>query len=233
MGEFLIFVSMAVGITAFIALIRPFPRIYLPTRKRAIYLLMSAFLMFVLGGSMLPDLPDSEQTVRQDEVNDENGLSPDTGREDDSRLKNEGTKIEKQPEHVELHEIMMEWNTERDNYNDPAKFVFSLWENRTIRTTGLVFEKRTAPSIDGTRQESYIYFHNGGGDKDLIDGVWKWTGFNRGVYAKLDNEFDIESVISDEFLTVTCTGVHPQYDKESETFFGIELQNCKSEKAQE
>ena len=233
MGEFLILASMAVGITAFIALIRPLPRIYLPTRKRAIYLLVSSFLMFGLGGSMLPDLPDSEQIVRHDEVDDESGLSYDTEREDDPGLKSKESKIEKQSEHVELHEIMMEWNTERDNYNDPAKFVFSLWENRTIRTTGLVFEKKTAPSMDGTTLESYVYFHNGGGDKDLIDGVWKWTGYNRGVYAKFDNEFDIESIISDKFLTVACTGVRPQYDKESGTFFGIELQNCKSEKAPE
>jgi len=182
---------------------------------------------------MLPGLPDSEQIVRQDEVDNESGLLSDTERKDDPRLKSEESKIEKQSEHVELHEIMMKWNTERDNYNDPAKFVFSLWENRTIRTTGLVFEKRTVPSIDGTTQESYVYFHNGGGDKDLIDGVWKWTGFNRGVYAKFDNEFDIKSVISDEFLTVACTGVHPQYDKGNGTIFGIELQNCKSEKVPE
>lgn len=181
---------------------------------------------------MLPDLPDSEQIVRHDEVDDKSGLSSDTEREDDPGLKSEESKIEKQPEHVELHEIMMEWNTQRDDYNDPAKFVFSLWENRTIRTSGLVFEKRTAPSIDGTMQESYVYFLDGGGDKDLIDGVWKWTGFNRGVYAKFDNESDIESIMSDEFLTVVCTGVRPQYDKESRIFFGIELQNCKHGKRQ-
>ena len=221
---------MTAGIVAAIALIRPLPRIYLPTRRRASYLLASSFLMFGVGGSMLPESPDSDQIILQ---NEDKELSEAPQQSTPSIEEQVTQDPEKQPENVELHEIMMKWNSERSAYNDPETFVFTDWKNKPIRVTGLVFQKSTIPNVDGSAQISYVYFHGGGGDKDLVDGIWKWTGYNRGVYAKFNDQLDVETVQPDDFATIICTGVKPMSDKESGVFFGIELENCYLEKASE
>ena len=135
-----------------------------------------------------------------------------------------------EPEYVPLYEIWGKWIDERDRYNDPASFVFSGWKRPGgIRTTGIVFEKSESPDVlNGGLDGFDVYFHDGHGDKDLVNGVWKWTGWNRGVYAHFDDASDSESIQVDEFLTVTCTHAEPKIDRESGTLFGIELQNCES-----
>ena len=134
-----------------------------------------------------------------------------------------------QPEYVPIYEIWLKWIDERERYNDPASFVFSGWKRPGgMRTTGLVFEKSKSPNVlNGGFDGFAVYFHDGNGDKDLVDGVWKWTGWNKGVYAHFDDVSDMEKIQVDEFLTVTCTHVEPQVDRESGTLFGLELQNCK------
>ena len=54
MGGLLILVSMVTGTVAFISLIRPLPRLWLPTRKRATLVWIASFLLFATGGSLLP-----------------------------------------------------------------------------------------------------------------------------------------------------------------------------------
>lgn len=204
MGEILILMSVAAGLTAIVALFRPLPRLYLPTRTKAVYLLALSFLVFGIGGSMLPDLPYNGEVV----------------------IEAEG--IDEQPEFIALHEIMMKWRSERDRYNDPAEFVFSSWNNKRIRTVGIVFEKLES-NYDEVDRGFHVYFHDGGGDKELVDGVWKWTGFNRGVYANMNEKIDIETVEIDEFLRIVCKGIQPKFDLEGGILFGIELQNCQPE----
>lgn len=133
-----------------------------------------------------------------------------------------------QPEFVPISEIWLKWIDEQGRYNDPASFVFSGWKRPGgIRTTGLVFEKSKSPDVLNSGLDGFdVYFHDGNGDKDLVDGVWKWTGWNKGVYAHFDDVSDMEKVQLDEFLTVTCTHVEPQVDRESGTLFGLELQDC-------
>ena len=231
MGEFLILMGLATGLTALIALIRPLPRVYLPTRKRAFYLFAASFLVFGMGGSMLPE-PAGEQLAHESEHqdDDENGL-PDVIDGDSSNTETRGTKdLEEEPEHVALHEIMAEWNSERNRYNDPAAFVFSTWKHKPIRTTGLVFEIDEDVRTGGG---FHVYFHDGGGDKELVNGIWKWAGFNQGVYAKFEDNSDMDSVEVDEFLNMVCTGVQPHYDREGATLFGIELQHCEPTKESE
>jgi len=63
-GGSLILLSMAIGIVALIALIRPLPRIYLPTRKRAAIVWAISILFFGLGGAMLP-IPTPEERAAQ------------------------------------------------------------------------------------------------------------------------------------------------------------------------
>ena len=54
MGGLLILISMVVGTVAFISLIRPLPRFWLPTRKRAALVWIASFVLFATGGSLLP-----------------------------------------------------------------------------------------------------------------------------------------------------------------------------------
>ena len=63
-ASLLILLSMATGTAALIALIRPLPRIYLPTRKRAGIVWAISFLLFGLGGGMLPT-PTPEERAAQ------------------------------------------------------------------------------------------------------------------------------------------------------------------------
>lgn len=138
------------------------------------------------------------------------------------------TEPKAQPEYVPLYEIWGKWIDERERYNDPASFVFSGWKSPGgIRTTGLVFEKVQQRDLSGNIDGFDVYFHDGNGDKDLLDGVWKWTGYNRGVYAHFGDISNMEQIQIDEHLTVTCTHVEPQIDRESGTLFGLELKNCK------
>ena len=140
------------------------------------------------------------------------------------------TELKAQPEYVPLYEIWGKWIDERERYNDPASFVFSGWKRPGgIRTTGLVFEKVQQRDLSGQPDGFDVYFHDGNGEKDLLDGVWKWTGRNRGVYAHFDDISDMEKIEIDEHLTVTCTHVEPQVDRESGMLFGLELQNCEPE----
>lgn len=142
------------------------------------------------------------------------------GQNDRNTQKEPETSTAKQAEHTALHEILNKFYSERGLYNDPDSFVFSGWENKPIKLTGLV--KDIIP--DGAA--ATVYFHDGGGEKELVGGDWKWTGWNRGVYARFNNKAALEMVKSDDFLTMVCEGVAPQTDKDTGTFFGIELQNC-------
>ena len=54
MGGLLILISMVAGTVAFISLIRPLPRFWLPTRKRAALVWIASFVLFATGGSLLP-----------------------------------------------------------------------------------------------------------------------------------------------------------------------------------
>ena len=54
MDGLLILISMAAGTVAFIALIRPLPRFWLPTRKRAAIAWVASFVLLFIGGSLLP-----------------------------------------------------------------------------------------------------------------------------------------------------------------------------------
>ena len=55
MGGLLILISMVAGTVAFISLIRPLPRLWLPTRKRAALVWIASFVLLLTGGSLLPD----------------------------------------------------------------------------------------------------------------------------------------------------------------------------------
>lgn len=134
-----------------------------------------------------------------------------------------------QPEYVELIEIMKKWESERDAYRDPASFVFMGWANKPMRLTGIVYETSVIPTIDGSAEVAYVDFFASGGDKELVDGAWKRSGFNRGVYAQFNDTREVETVNPDDRLTIVCKGVQPQTDKESGIFLGIELQNCERE----
>ena len=54
------------GLVSLIALIRPLRRLWLPTRKRAALALASSFILFGIGGSLLPgESPDQAVVVNQ------------------------------------------------------------------------------------------------------------------------------------------------------------------------
>lgn len=64
MAGLLIFVSMVTGFVSFIGLIRPLPRLWLPTRKRAAVVWAASFVLFGVGGALLPD-PSPEEQMAQ------------------------------------------------------------------------------------------------------------------------------------------------------------------------
>ena len=63
-GVLLILLSMATGTAALVAIIRPLPRIYLPSRKRAAIVWAISFLALVLGSAMVPTPTPEEQAAQ-------------------------------------------------------------------------------------------------------------------------------------------------------------------------
>ena len=58
-GVLLMLVGVAIGLISFVGIIRPLPRLWLPTRKRAAQVLGASFLMFIIGGMLLPTPEES------------------------------------------------------------------------------------------------------------------------------------------------------------------------------
>ena len=56
MGGLLMLISMVTGTASFIALFKPLPRFWLPTRKRAAIVWIASFVLLGIGGELLPDL---------------------------------------------------------------------------------------------------------------------------------------------------------------------------------
>ena len=54
-GGILVLVSIVTGLVSFIALFKPLPRIYLPTRRRAAVVWAASFVLLLGGGALLPD----------------------------------------------------------------------------------------------------------------------------------------------------------------------------------
>ena len=76
---------MVVGTVAFISLIRPLPRFWLPTRKRAALVWIASFVLFATGGSLLPvptpgtqseDLVQREVTTNVEVASEATGVVP-------------------------------------------------------------------------------------------------------------------------------------------------------------
>ena len=65
MGEFLILLSMVTGFVSFIGLFGPLPRLWLPTRKRAVVVWLASFVLLIIGGALLPDPTPEEPVVRK------------------------------------------------------------------------------------------------------------------------------------------------------------------------
>ena len=70
MGGLLILISMAAGTVAFIALIRPLPRFWLPTRKRAAIAWVASFVLLFIGAALSPT-PKPEELAMQEATNTE------------------------------------------------------------------------------------------------------------------------------------------------------------------
>ena len=70
MGGLLILISMAAGTVAFIALIRPLPRFWLPTRKRAAIAWVASFVLLFIGAALSPT-PKPEELAMQKATNTE------------------------------------------------------------------------------------------------------------------------------------------------------------------
>ena len=66
MSDFLIFISMVTGTASFIALFRPFPRIGLPTRKRAAVVWVASWVLLGIGGVLAPEPTPEELAARAD-----------------------------------------------------------------------------------------------------------------------------------------------------------------------
>ena len=54
MSELLMLIGVVMGTTAFISLIRPLPRLWLPTRKRAALVWVVSFILLSIGGALRP-----------------------------------------------------------------------------------------------------------------------------------------------------------------------------------
>ena len=70
MGGLLILISMAAGTVAFISLIRPLPRFWLPTRKRAAIAWVASFVLLFIGAALSPT-PKPEELAMQEATNTE------------------------------------------------------------------------------------------------------------------------------------------------------------------
>ena len=66
MGGLLILISMAAGTVAFISLIRPLPRFWLPTRKRAAIAWVASFVLLFIGAALSPN-PKPEELAMQEQ----------------------------------------------------------------------------------------------------------------------------------------------------------------------
>ena len=75
MGGFLIVISMVTGTASFIALFRPFPRIGLPTRKRAAVVWAASWVLLGIGGALAPE-PTPEEPVARAEAEPEAEQTP-------------------------------------------------------------------------------------------------------------------------------------------------------------
>ncbi len=63
MESVLILVSMVTGTASFIALIHPLPRLWLPTRKRAVVVWIASFFLFFTGAGLSPDPVTEEPSI--------------------------------------------------------------------------------------------------------------------------------------------------------------------------
>ena len=66
MGGLLIFISMVTGTAAFISLIRPLPRLWLLTRKRAAIAWVASFVLLFIGAALSPN-PKPEELAMQEQ----------------------------------------------------------------------------------------------------------------------------------------------------------------------
>ena len=64
MGGLLMLISMVTGTASFIALFKPLPRFWLPTRKRAAIVWIASFVLLGIGGELLP-VPTPEERRAQ------------------------------------------------------------------------------------------------------------------------------------------------------------------------
>lgn len=63
MGGFLILLSMAAFVVVAISFFRPFPRLGLTTKARSAVAVVGSFLLFAIGGSLLPPVPENVAAV--------------------------------------------------------------------------------------------------------------------------------------------------------------------------
>ena len=70
MGGLLILISVVTGTVAFISLIRPLPRFWLPTRKRATVVWVASFVLLFIGAGLSPN-PTPEELAAQKARNQE------------------------------------------------------------------------------------------------------------------------------------------------------------------
>ena len=70
MGGLLILISMVTGTVAFISLIQPLPRFWLPTRKRATVVWVASFVLLFIGAGPSPN-PTPEELAAQKARNQE------------------------------------------------------------------------------------------------------------------------------------------------------------------
>ena len=66
MGGLLILISVVTGTVAFISLIRPLPRFWLPTRKRAAIAWVASFVLLFIGAALSPN-PKPEELAMQEQ----------------------------------------------------------------------------------------------------------------------------------------------------------------------
>lgn len=60
----LVLAATALGLVSFVGIIRPLPRLWLPTRKRAAQAFGGAFALLIIGGMLAPE-PTPEESKRQ------------------------------------------------------------------------------------------------------------------------------------------------------------------------
>ena len=65
MGGLLILISMVTGTAAFIALFKPLPRFWLPTRKRAGIVWVASFILLFIGAGLSPNPTPEELEARK------------------------------------------------------------------------------------------------------------------------------------------------------------------------